>query len=138
MVIDERCAGLWRSVEVMWPFVAEHAVDIQKTGRLELTIDLDNGDRYVYEGLGNKMSRVRNKDQLGEMTECEWRNEFASRLNRKMEQAFIDQTELSERTGISKVTLSSYMNGRSTPSVYNLRKIANALNCPFGYLSCEE
>lgn len=138
MIADEKYADMWRNVELMWPYIAEHAIDVQKTGRLELTIDLDNGDRYVYEGLGNIMSRVRNKEQLGEMTEYEWRNEFAARLKRKMDQAFVDQTILSERTGISKATLSSYMNGKSTPSIYNLRKIANTLNCPSGYLSCEE
>ena len=36
---------------------------------------------------------------------------------------------LSYKTGISTVTLSKYMNGKTTPSTYNIQKIAQALRC---------
>ena len=40
----------------------------------------------------------------------------------------ISQTDLSDRTGIGQTLISRYISGKTTPSVYNVNKIARALN----------
>lgn len=41
----------------------------------------------------------------------------------------VSEMELSDRTGISVVTLSQYRNGKTLPTLKNLRKLADALDC---------
>ena len=43
--------------------------------------------------------------------------------------------DLSDVTGISRVTISNYATGKATPSMYNLSKIARALKCTTQTLS---
>lgn len=50
-------------------------------------------------------------------------------LRRMMRRKQIRQNELSDLTGISEVSISRYVNGRRTPSVKELHKIALALDC---------
>ena len=45
-----------------------------------------------------------------------------------MNEKCIGQEALSEITGISKVTISGYVNGKSLPSLYNADRIAEALS----------
>lgn len=46
----------------------------------------------------------------------------------KREMRNISEIELSERTGISVVTISKYRKGKAIPNARNLRKIAEALD----------
>lgn len=61
--------------------------------------------------------------------EKEWNSHFGISLQRRMRQKGVLQYELSEMTGISVVTLSSYINGKRKPSGHNIALIAQALGC---------
>ena len=63
------------------------------------------------------------------MGDEEYRQEFAMKLKRLMHSARITQTMLSEYTGISQVSISKYLNGKTLPDCRNLTRIANALRC---------
>ena len=63
------------------------------------------------------------------MSEQQCREEFSIRLKRLMYRQGVTQKELSEETGISEMTISNYMNGKRTPSFYNVDKISKALKC---------
>lgn len=64
------------------------------------------------------------------MTEQELKNEFSRRLKRLAHQkGRYDQKELAERSGISEVTISYYMNGMCLPKMSNIVKLAQALDC---------
>lgn len=65
----------------------------------------------------------------GAMSEEEVRREFGYRLRRIMEHKHITQIDLSERTGIAQCYISGYVNGRHTPSLYIMGKLARALRC---------
>lgn len=54
---------------------------------------------------------------------------FGLKLKDLMKLHNVSQEELSEQTGLSKVTLSKYMNGRAEPSYFNAKKIADVLEC---------
>ena len=47
----------------------------------------------------------------------------------KREMRGVSEMELSEMTGISAVTISKYLHGKSIPNGRNIRKIAMALGC---------
>lgn len=58
----------------------------------------------------------------------------ATRIQKRMEQLGLKQTDLVERTGISKGALSSYLSGRYVPKQTNTYLIAEALNVDEAWL----
>lgn len=63
------------------------------------------------------------------MTKKKWMKIFASRVNNNMNIRCINQKELSEATGISKTTISRYLQGRQLPKTDAVLNIAKALDC---------
>lgn len=111
------------------PELAEEVVDWYPVGQMEIAIKLRNGKRLIYEFIGNIIRPYYQSERMDSIDENVWRSEFAIRLNKKMRNSGMSQYDLSDRTGISSVTLSKYMNGKATPSGYNLDKIAKAFKC---------
>lgn len=67
-------------------------------------------------------------------TEEEWRHLFGKKLYRQIQRHGYSLEMLSDDTGISVGALSNYTNGISSPSVWKLKKIAEALECDVSYL----
>ena len=63
------------------------------------------------------------------MTEVEWLEEFGDNLFSMMYEAKMTQAELAEITGLSKGTISKYLNKQQIPTVKAVLKIAYALEC---------
>ena len=61
--------------------------------------------------------------------EEEWRERFANKLNAIMEVLGMTKEELAYKSGVSVISLYSYLTSRSTPSLYNATKLARVLNC---------
>ena len=59
---------------------------------------------------------------------------FVYRLNRKMNIQHITQNELAIKTGISKTTMSRYLNKKRIPRIDAVIKIANVLGCSISEL----
>lgn len=95
----------------------------------ELMVVLNDGRKILYDGLEKTTRMIDASYSDEDLSEVQFRFEFSRRLRKKMQQSGFDQRMLSEKSGVSVVTLSAYMNGRSTPSLFITRKIAQALNC---------
>jgi transcriptional regulator with XRE-family HTH domain len=52
---------------------------------------------------------------------------FGKRLRTRREQRGYTQTELSERSGLAQMSISTWERGKTTPNVVNLMKLARAL-----------
>ena len=63
------------------------------------------------------------------MSESEWQVIFASKLARKINKSDTVQERVCERVGLSLVSMNRYCNGLATPSLYNMSRIARALEC---------
>ena len=61
--------------------------------------------------------------------EEEWRERFANKLNAIMKVLGMTKEELAYKSGVSVISLCSYLTSRSTPSLYNVTKLARVLNC---------
>lgn len=98
----------------------------------ELVVVLKDGRSVLYDWMEGtyrffvKTKCIDNEDA--------WRLEFARRLYKKMTARGMSQNTLAELSGISFITISKYMNGKSTPSLFNAEKLANALKCSVGEL----
>lgn len=129
---------LFEEFKARYAFLANKAVSYRKTGRFELTAELNDGSRVIYNDADKTFGTVRNSEQIMNLNATNWKDEFSRRLGRLVAQSMMTEDELSELTGISRVSLSQYLNGRSAPNPYNLLRLARALGCSVGYLACEE
>jgi transcriptional regulator with XRE-family HTH domain len=63
------------------------------------------------------------------MSEQEWLDIFASNLDAMIRDKGMTQLDLADDTGLSKSTISSYINARKMPGVKAIVNIAYALDC---------
>lgn len=61
------------------------------------------------------------------MTRHQWKKEFSKRLKNRMDELCINQTELSERTGIPNNSICMYVNGKTIPQAIAIPKLAKEL-----------
>lgn len=98
----------------------------------EITIEYEDGGLVIYDNVDHTMRYIspdHKNFRLEDLDENRWRSEFGQRLCRMMRYNGINQKELSELSGISEHTISSYTLGRSTPSAYTLSRLARAFEC---------
>jgi transcriptional regulator with XRE-family HTH domain len=65
-------------------------------------------------------------------------NELAVRIRTARQEARLSQAALGAHIGVSDKSVSSYEQGRSTPPVNKLKKIAEFTNRPLGYFTQED
>ena len=109
--------------------MAEHVVDWYPCGQYKIAIKLDDGTFHEYDWLTKAVITLRDTEDTLPETEAEWRLRFSRKLIQKLYRSSVSQSILSDKTGISKVTINRYIKCLATPSGYNLQKIARALSC---------
>lgn len=62
------------------------------------------------------------------LTEKEFRDEYATRMRRIMDEYAIKQVELAKVSELTEATISRYLNGLRNPTAYNAYKIDYALS----------
>ena len=129
VMMNEQWLNVINDFERHYPKIAEEVIDWYPVNQNEIIVKTRDGSKYTYTFVGNKLIQFYDSNDKNEFDEATWKDEFSNRLQRKMLTLHITQDELSVRTGISKVSLSRYMNGKASPSAYNLQRIADALYC---------
>lgn len=113
----------------MYPDLGEQIVDWYPSGQMEITVKIKGGKKYAYDWMHKIMTLLYDPEDEYDETEDEWRNTFGRNLDHKLYNVGKSQDLLAFETGISPVTINKYIKGKATPSTYNLRKIAQALQC---------
>lgn len=106
-------------------------IDWYYIGNSTIVLHTKHGDTYTYDDKKRKVVRVMKEEDkvLGIMTEEDWRKEFALVLRDKMRKKGMKGYMLADKTGLSRIAISKYVNATRTPSSYNLVLIADALGC---------
>ena len=102
-------------------------VDWYGNGDYEIVVILDDGSKLIYSQSTGTIRFLKN--ERVDISEEDWIKDFSMTLKHKISMSGLTRQDISDITGISKVSISNYMNGKSMPSHYNMLKIAKALNC---------
>lgn len=126
--------NLWTHIlydfEDEFPELASRVVAWCSLNETEIIVKLDDGMVYAYDSAdGRVRPYFESRLKIEDASEKEWRERFGLRLRNRMQRNDVSSEELSYMTGISQVMISRYLNGRATPSGYNLDLIATALRC---------
>lgn len=128
--MNEMWNGILDDFEMYNNHLISKVVDWYPSGQAEITVKLDDGRKLCYDWRIKRSRFIRTIDDPdGCNDEVEWRSRFAKSLNDRLRKMCASESWLSEVSGISKVTLSKYMTGKSTPSAYNISRLAKALRC---------
>lgn len=115
---------------------SNEVVDRMDIGDFEIVYTLVNGEKYRYDAISSNAFHIRPRPKDDDnLTELEWRKEFARKLKRKLYYNGITQHELSQMINISEYTISNYINGKTTANGYAISKIARAIECTTGELT---
>ena len=127
--------------ELSHPYIYEHTKEItqieNQPSRLRLL--MNDGRVMIYDDITHTVYTERELRGESEktdrpLTDDEWQAEFAYRLNDQLRARLMNQKDLSEKTGISAVTINKYCRGEGMPGIHNLAKIARALKCDANHL----
>ena len=127
--LDEHWVYVLEQFENVYPELAEDMIHWYSVGYNEMIVILEDDRRFLYNYTTHNLIPYYDPNNLERQEEEAWRREFSYRLRRKMNDAFVSQERLAEETGISRMSISKYMNGKATPSAYNLEHICKVLKC---------
>lgn len=126
-----KCQNVYESILeralMFHPYYANKISYWSPSGHYEILLVLEDGSKMLYDDFTEEIYPVICED---DNYDDEYYNlEFAKRLKRRMIICCISQEQLSEKTGISTVTISKYMNGKSLPNIRIASKLARVLKC---------
>ena len=99
----------------------------QELGFFEWCVKLTNGSKFLYVPRAEELLML--PKDVNDPSEQTLKMLVGRRLRIIMRNRGINRLQLSEMTGISKMTIGRYINGTRIPSGYLMRKFARALNC---------
>lgn len=124
--------------EKWFPSLYAKTVECVPCSKHRILAYLNDGTKMEYSALDNSVRDVtRAYDTTSSVynNEEEWRKEFGYRLRTLIAEKGMSQEELSDISGISRQMLTRYVRGYSTPSGYNLARLAAILGCDMTYLT---
>ena len=119
---------IYRDFRILFPEIAKQVVSHRIYSYFEIELTLQDGSKMIFDRITTTV-RIIECDESGRMSKQTWLNEFGNRLAKVMCLKNKTQIDLVKETGISQSTISRYITGRSCPSILELRRISDALNC---------
>lgn len=123
---------LVKEFEKRYPWALQYEIKYVKLiDRTTIVIDLTDGNSYVFDASREiyDLAHVRLIDEKDKISISEWRRGFSYWLRKTMENKGIDEDELADRTGLTKIVISRYMNGTARPNDETLTDISMVLDC---------
>lgn len=125
--IDEM---IFEHFKLHYPNFAELTERWEPSGKMEITAYLSNGQIITYDDIENTFRQVRDlKNPIDLENEEKIADEFSYNLRRMLHHRRMTRVELSEVSGVSHVSISNYLNGKTSPTLKNVCLLAKALDC---------
>lgn len=114
--------------KLYFPNVYSKATYCFQSGPFEATANLEDDTVVIYNDL-RKTIRYESDKDYEHPDENDWLANFGSNLNKIISKRGGNQTWLSKATGIQQPTISRIISGKRSASNYEIRLIADALDC---------
>lgn len=126
-MLKDKYTQILEHFELYYPHHYERVIDWWPSGRLSVTVKLDDGAMYEYDRADSSLRRLRTKEY--EYDEDILGKELGANLRKIIPISGVTQKDLAEKLGITTTMLSRYVHGMSIPSAAKLHIIAKALGC---------
>ena len=127
----DRNDNTFRLFEHYYTRSSERVIDQVYIGDFETVFILDNGDKTLFDELEKSIRFIPSLSaEQNELTEEQWLKEFSRKIKNKIKLKRFTQMELADELGISRMSISRYVNGKRVPDYLLLKRFAKVLNCP--------
>lgn len=114
--------------KLYFPSVYSKATHCFQSGPFEATANMEDDTVVIYNDL-RKTIRYESDKDFEHPDENNWLMNFGNNLEKIMRKRGANQTWLSRETGIQQPSISRIVRGKRTASNYEIRLIADALDC---------
>lgn len=97
-------------------------------GDLDTLVILTDGRKIIYDELYDRLIHIPISDG-NDISEERWRKEFSRKIKKKMAIRAVTQKDLSKLLDMSQQSISNYINGRTIPNIFVIRRLANYFKC---------
>lgn len=127
MIVINKYEGVLIQFKRSYPEFFEHAVDWWASGRMSVSVKMDNGEILNYDRLTDSISWIRTGDE--EVDEEIRRKAFGRNLEKRIVFTGLSKGDIAEKLGITNAMLSRYLRGKSLPSVDKAYQLAQLVGC---------
>lgn len=125
-MIRDKYEKVLKQFELYYPTVYNQAVDWWASGRMSISVKLNDGNIFEYNYVENTIRRIRNDSDIDETSMTK---SFGKNLQKQIPFSGMSHGQLAEKLGITNAMLSRYIHGNSAPSAVKAFRIAKALGC---------
>lgn len=125
----EKYQDIFNDFAFYFPAEAEASLSWWATGPTEITIRLKDKTLATHDLIGSRTRFLHRDPESTALSEEDWAKEFGINLGAKMRKAFMSQSDVAERLGVSQATVSNYLNGKRLPNAHRLMRLSEILNC---------
>lgn len=106
----------------------------RKISDSEYIFIMNDGKKYLYETIGDIVKQIGcfNTDYVNDEL---WKKEFSRRVKKMAFRKGYYIKDLAVKLGISENTMSRYMNGKTIPNAFMVKKLSEILGCSIDYLT---
>lgn len=113
--------------EKYYPSFRDRTVDWWPSGRLCITVKLEDGTLFEFDSLEKSIRKIQSDRQT--MDNDVLRKEIGHNLQKVVSARGLAQREIAEKCGITDAMLSRYIHGTSMPGVDKVYALADVLGC---------
>lgn len=113
--------------EHYYPYLYEQTVDWWPSGRICITVKLEDGLLMEFDSFANTIRRIQPREYVEDVGAL--RKDIGRNLQKVILTRGIAQSDIASKSGITEAMLSRYIHGTSMPGVDKLYSIAAALGC---------
>lgn len=106
----------------------------RKISDSEYIFILNDGKKYLYETIGDIVKQIGCFDTDYVNDEL-WKKEFSRRVKKMAFRKGYYIKDLAVKLGISENTMSRYMNGKTIPNAFMVKRLSEILGCSIDYLT---
>lgn len=130
--MHERTEHVVEQYKLWYPTFYNRTVDYVTTGYHLLLAVLNDGSKVEFCSLDNSLrdvTRSYDPEFNSNMSDEDYKKEFGSRLKTLLRDRSMKHENLADMIGVSRQSISMYINGKAMPNIRIVRCIARALEC---------
>ena len=126
-MLNEKYIRMLEKFERYYPDLHSQTVDWWPSGRLCITVRLDDDYIFEFDSVTNTIRRI--EQNRRKVDDDSLRKEIGHNLQKLIQTRSISQGTIASECGITPAMLSRYIHGTSLPGVDKVYALANVLGC---------
>lgn len=126
-MLNDKYNKMLKQFECYYPDLYNQTIDWWPSGRLCITVKLEDGYIFEYDSVANTIRRI--ETDRRNIDDSTLRKEIGYNLQKIIQTRSMAQSTIAAECGITEAMLSRYIHGTSMPGVDKIYTLASVLGC---------